>query len=720
MADPELDQTDSEEGLGFDVLALLTGLRLRVWLLLAIAVLSCVIGVFSALRYGKRLYRSETILRYRKVGPDPAMGETNFILTQLNMIKLPSNIAQVRQKLELPASISAIGSAISANLQRNTSLITIQGIWDDPQTVASLTNEVRDVFLENSLQTRRLEAGKKIRDIQQRLDSVRVELEEAEEKLREFTTTYKVVDLSKEAQWYLEHLINLDLLFEQARIEERTVNLQLENLNKIIAGLTERVKQEAESNQQMENIGALNIKIRRLQDAIKDDKNYRAANIELEMRKAELERARELYSKKIIARSELEKAEAEYKKQKAMALDTEDTKAWKKEIDELKSVILPEEGKEAPSGEVLRSMMIRGFELDLTAVAINDKVEHLRMARDQIQKKLDQMPERQIMYASLKREVTAGENEKRTLESQLADIRSVFESNEYDFTVISEAMVPVYHHRSNRRRIAMGVSVAIFGFFSILIILVELLDTSVRSENDLELKLKLKVLGTLPKVDFPPADLYPSNNKEPAFIEEFRIIAQQVRRITEKKGAKLLVVSADTDEGKTLAATNIANCLGRTDEKVLIIDAQVRDVKESFSLDRLLAPGEDQPGLGDYLSFKATEASEIITHSFLARVSCIPRGTAAVIPDLLNSNRMKQLLNEVASDYSIVIIDSPAILKYVDADILASMADAAIMVVKSKKCGKSQLIKALERLQQTKIPVIGAILTDVNKVFLKK
>lgn len=720
MSGSEPQQNNAEEGLGFDLLALIKGFRLHGRLIVLMVILSAIAGISSAYLFGKKIYRSETILRYRKVGPGPVMGETNFILTQLNMIKLSANLEKVRERLQLNATISSLGHAITASPQRNTSLITIQGTWDDPVMVASLTNCIRDVFLENGLRTRQQEAGKKLEDLQKRLDTVKAQLISSQEKLKEFTTKNQVIDLDKEAQWYLEQMINLDMLYEQARIEEKTVSLQLENLGKLIDNLKLRVAEESKSNKTMENIGALNIKIGRLKEAINEDKSHRAAMVELTQKKAEYERAQELFKKRLISAADLERAKADFDKQQALAIDTEQTRTWKKEADELKKIVLPDQGKEGPSGEVLRSMMLKSFELDLTAVAIKDKVMHLEQTRNRVKEKLDQLPALQSQHAILSRDIAAGEQEKKTLEAELADIRSQFESNEFDFTVISDAKVPIYPYRSNRKTIAAGVGAGLLALCLAGLLLFELVNTSVRSEKDLELKLGLKVLGVIPAWEGDRKELFPFSGNS-AFIEEFRIIAKQIRSNLAGKGARLLVVSADDNEGKTMVASNLANCFGRTDEKVLLIDAQVREVDTAISLIDFISAGQrsaELSGLGEYLSFKAEGVEEIIAPTLLPRVSCIPRAGHAVIPDLLNSNRMKELLEKLSTEYSMIIIDSPAVLKYVDADILATMADAVLMVVRSGRCSKGNLVKAARRLEQAKTQIIGAILTDVNKIYL--
>ncbi|MFZ5949930.1 MAG: polysaccharide biosynthesis tyrosine autokinase [Candidatus Rifleibacteriota bacterium] len=709
---------NEKEALGFDPLTILTGLRLKFKHLIFIGFFSAVLGILAALTMGQTTWQSETILRYKKVGENPTMGETNFLVTQLSLVKLPANLEATRQILGLPSKIENIGRAIEVTLQRNTSLLIIKGTWSDPALAASLTATIRDVFLENTLKIRQQENQKKQTDVESRLNEVIAELKTAEKNLQDFTISNNVIDLDKEAQWYLEQMISTDLLYEQAQIEEKTIGLQVSNLGKIIDNLKQRVAEEAANSSTMENLGDLNIKMQRLKDAIHEDKTHRAAQAELKQRELEYNQAQELFNRRLIAAAEVEKAKNAFERQKALTVDTEKTSAWKKDLDGLHQRVLPNKGEDGPAGTLLKSMMLKSFELDLESVAVKDKVEHLKAARARVKEKLDKLPTLQRDFVKFSREVAAREAEKKILEAELVAVKSSVESKEYDFTVVSQPAKPVFPHRSNRRIIAISVTSILFFAGLMLLIGLEFLDTSIKSERDCLAKLDLELLGVLSSVS-PSHTTFPGE-KDSVLVEQFRIIAQQLRTRLPDKGTTILVVSAEECEGRTMVTTNLACCFGRTDERVLMIDAQVRNIETNTSIKDFILTTKDQAlrGLGDYLSFRAQNTDEIVFPTSMARVSAIPRVGEAVIPDLINSNRMKELLNQICNEFSIILVDSPPVTGFVDADILCTHATAVLLIIRSRKTQLSAIKKAIKRIRDTRTPIIGVILTDVNKIYL--
>jgi Mrp family chromosome partitioning ATPase len=101
-------------------------------------------------------------------------------------------------------------------------------------------------------------------------------------------------------------------------------------------------------------------------------------------------------------------------------------------------------------------------------------------------------------------------------------------------------------------------------------------------------------------------------------------------------------------------------------------------------------------------------------------VECIPHVEEAVIPDVLASNRMKEMLKALSEDFSIIIMDAPAADQYVDAELVASMSDAILVVVRSRACSSSGLKRAIERLKETDVPIIGFILNDVDRFYINR
>ena len=198
------------------------------------------------------------------------------------------------------------------------------------------------------------------------------------------------------------------------------------------------------------------------------------------------------------------------------------------------------------------------------------------------------------------------------------------------------------------------------------------------------------------------------------------MIVLNVRREVPKKNPVIMVTSTERWEGKTMVTANLGACMGRQDERVLLMDAEIRSVQSEIDL-RYFISEKDKPlaGLGEWLSFEALSTDEIVWATELPGVECIPRLEAAVSPDLLGSGRMKELLEALSEQFSIILIDAPTVSTYVDAELLAQWCDAVIFVVRSRMCPASTLKKSIERVKSTGTPIAGFILNDVDQLYLK-
>ncbi|RMG46938.1 MAG: hypothetical protein D6723_16675 [Acidobacteria bacterium] len=809
------DDIDAGSELPFDIRTFLLGL-LRRWPIVVIStILFAALGVAGALLFGSRTYKAETVLLYK---PSSVAGVENDLYvppplpTQLHLVKLQSNLEEVRRRLKLPATLKALGAACDVVVERKTNLMIIRVEWDSPDMAAAIANTLRDVFLENQRRLRRTEVGKDLRDLEKRLEAIRQQLKKADAALKEFTTTHNVVDLEQETQWYLDELTSIELLLEQAQVEKKTIEKQMKNLDRIIEDLKRRVAKEQAQSAQLEALSDVNLRIQRLRELIQEDKQYRARLAELTQKELELERAKKLLAEGLISEVEFGKIKADYERQKALTIDTDQIKQWKAEMERLDRVVVPNQNGLTPSGEILQDMMRKAFDLQLQHVAVADKVEHLNEARARIKARLDALPALQREYVALNREVQSLENEKQQLENVLVKVRRVYESEASDFTIISEARPPVLPSQSNRKLIFLGIAALgpLMGLF--IIVLLELADMTIKSGSELSIRLGVPVLGVLPRL--PAGRQLIPGKVESELIEAFKIIARRIRYAVPKRGARLLIVSAQHGEGKTSLAANLAACLGRMDERVLLIDAQVRSGSQPPSLAQMLLAEESarngngrrpltpieavflQPvqnfaqfirrtipekawrtlpqitqrhprlaataarvkdwfhhrfeqmrslhpptgvagqhhtlrelitnghqslkGLGEYLSFEADQPDDVIWPTVLAGVECVPRIKEPVIPDLLGSRRMQALLDEVSSRFSLILIDAPPVLPYVDAELLAPWCDAVIFVVRSRMCRVGTLRRALDRLRATGAPIIGALLNGVDPLYLEE
>jgi len=722
MVNPETQQApEAGGGLPFEPLTLLIGL-LRRWKILAIFfVVSIALGLFAGIKFGTRTYEAETVMLYTpEEGTEEGLGRTPPLATQIQMVKIPSNLEEVRERLKLPTSLKALGRACRVLVERKTSLVFIRATWDSAKEVAAITNTLRDVFIANQVRLAKENAGRDLRDLEARFKKVRSKLLGADGKLQKFITINKIVDLNMEVKWNLEQLTSLELLLSNAKVDKDTLVLQKASLEKRINGLKAKEAKDKATQAKTQGLADLNIRIERIRRAIHDDKVQRTDSVDMVKYKLAFERAQKLYEKGLISKAEYEETRADFERQEVEALDTEQIKEWKRQLHILEKQVIPEKTSfKSESGGMLHDFQLKALTMELDEVSMRQKVIHLEQERKRVMARLEILTDLQRKYAGLTREVRARETESKTLDRELTQVRRDYQSNRSNFTIISDAKIPLFRLTSNRKIIVIVVVFLINMMGFTLILGLELMDTTIKSAAELTQKFSLPVIGIIPKIK-DAQGLFPDKAHFP-LIEPFRIIVRRLRHLVPKKGARLMIVSVNPGEGKTMIATNLAAALGRQDERVLLLDAQAR-AQESERNFRYLITEKEKPiiGLGEYLSFQAESVKDIIWPTTLPGVECIPHVEEAVIPDVLASNRMKEMLDALSKDFSIIIMDAPAADKYVDAELVASMSDAILMVVQSRTCPSAGLKRAIERLEETDVPIIGFILNDVDRFYINR
>ena len=722
MVNPETQQApEAGGGLPFEPLTILIGL-LRRWKILAIFfVVSIALGLFAGIKFGTRTYEAETVMLYTpEEGTEEGLGRTPPLATQIQMVKIPSNLEEVRERLRLPTSLKALGRACRVLVERKTSLVFIRATWDSAKEVAAITNTLRDVFIANQVRLAKENAGRDLRDLEARFKKVRSKLLGADGKLQKFITINKIVDLNMEVKWNLEQLTSLELLLSNAKVDKDTLVLQKASLEKRINGLKAKEAKDKATQAKTQGLADLNIRIERIRRAIHDDKVQRTDSVDMVKYKLAFERAQKLYEKGLISKAEYEETRADFERQEVEALDTEQIKEWKRQLHILEKQVIPEKTSfKSESGGMLHDFQLKALTMELDEVSMRQKVIHLEQERKRVMARLEILTDLQRKYAGLTREVRARETESKTLDRELTQVRRDYQSNRSNFTIISDAKIPLFRLTSNRKIIVIVVVFLINMMGFTLILGLELMDTTIKSAAELTQKFSLPVIGIIPKIK-DAQGLFPDKAHFP-LIEPFRIIVRRLRHLVPKKGARLMIVSVNPGEGKTMIATNLAAALGRQDERVLLLDAQARAQESERNLRYLIAEKEKPIiGLGEYLSFQAESVKDIIWPTTLPGVECIPHVSEAVIPDVLASNRMQEMLEALSKDFSIIIMDAPAADKYVDAELVASMSDAILIVVQSRACPNSGLKRAIERLQETDVPIIGFILNNVDRFYINR
>jgi capsular exopolysaccharide synthesis family protein len=195
---------------------------------------------------------------------------------------------------------------------------------------------------------------------------------------------------------------------------------------------------------------------------------------------------------------------------------------------------------------------------------------------------------------------------------------------------------------------------------------------------------------------------------EQSTIEQYRKLAATLHHAqTERQLKVVMVSSAVSGDGKTLTSTNLALTLSESyRRRVLLIDADLRrpSVHEVFQV-------KNVTGLTDSLKAENDRRLPLIQAS--AYLSLLLAGRPDSDPmSGLTSGRMRRLIGEAAATFDWVIIDTPPVVLLPDANLLAAMVDAAILVIGAGKTPHKLIMRAIDALGRNRI--LGVVLNRVD------
>jgi capsular exopolysaccharide synthesis family protein len=195
---------------------------------------------------------------------------------------------------------------------------------------------------------------------------------------------------------------------------------------------------------------------------------------------------------------------------------------------------------------------------------------------------------------------------------------------------------------------------------------------------------------------------------EQSTIEQYRKLAATLHHAqTERQLKVVMVSSAVSGDGKTLTSTNLALTLSESyRRRVLLIDADLRrpSVHEVFQV-------KNVTGLTDSLKAENDRRLPLIQAS--AYLSLLLAGRPDSDPmSGLTSGRMRRLIGEAAATFDWVIIDTPPVVLLPDANLLAAMVDAAILVIGAGKTPHKLITRAIDALGRNRI--LGVVLNRVD------
>ena len=171
----------------------------------------------------------------------------------------------------------------------------------------------------------------------------------------------------------------------------------------------------------------------------------------------------------------------------------------------------------------------------------------------------------------------------------------------------------------------------------------------------------------------------------------------------------IAVTSSIPDEGKTVVSVQLAAQFASLGKRVLLVDCDLRKPK----IKRMLGVKGSVTGLSECLSSQADFSiySTNVDHLYVLLSGKIPPNSS----ELLSNGKLEKMLKVLKERFDYIIIDTPPAIGAVDIQIVGSMVDGVLLVIRSNYVKMSVVRNVIKQLERNNIRIIGAILNGVKK-----
>ena len=211
-------------------------------------------------------------------------------------------------------------------------------------------------------------------------------------------------------------------------------------------------------------------------------------------------------------------------------------------------------------------------------------------------------------------------------------------------------------------------------------------------------------------------ELIVNNYPKSSVTEAIKTVRTNLRFSSIENDIKtILVTSSMSGEGKSFISANLAASYANSNEKVLLIDCDLRRgrQKEIFKLktktghgfSNLLIDNHNRINIKDYISKTSIKNLDVLTTG-----SYPPNPTV-----LLESSKIEKIINILKENYDYIILDTPPVTGLTDTLILSRLADIVLIVARAKKTTLELLENTKEALETVNANIAGVILNRVDK-----
>lgn len=635
---------------------------------------------------------------------EPAALEIDYA-TQIRLMQSPILVERAVETLQVDypnitveqiRSGLAVDRVLETEDEVETKILQVDYTDSDPQKTQRVLEVMKDVYLRYNAEQQEFRLQNGLDFINQQIPSARAEVASAEQLLKSFREENGVVDPQQQADALIDSLNAISTERQAIRADYQEAEAQLENLQ-----------------QQLERSPESALIASRLSESA------RFQSLLDEYQQTELTMAQQLTSytpQSPIVRA----AQRELDNQQELV---------RQEAQRILGDIIDQTG--LSDEDLFATAQLGGIDLGLVRQLVDTQTvlsglqsrdQSLAATETRLQASLDQFPDLIQTYNQLLPNITV---KQETLERLLAARQEVgleIGRGAYNWQVVESSSLGGKVGPNLKVDLLLG---AVLGLFvaTLAAFAREALDNRIHSESGIEKSVSLPVLGTVPGL---PASLKGTSSAgggsltlTPAlkatswlpFREALDFIYQGIQAKPRSTVKSIAVTSASANEGKALISIGLAFSASRLNQKVLLIDTNLRSpilhkglaLSNEEGLSTLLGGKDDSPKL----------------HTLNSQIEVL---TAGPVPDdpvrLLNSRAMRSWMDVFEKDYDFIVVNTPPLLSVVDAIQAASLCHTSVLVAKLHHTIQADLIQAVTMLQETDL--LGIIANGVKGIESKQ
>jgi len=522
---------------------------------------------------------------------------------------------------------------------KNSKIIDVSYLSTNPDFATHIVNSVARAYIEEILEMRMSASRYSLEWMTKKAEEEKTKLEQSERALQEYMKSHDIVTLQDKVAITPEKLTEFNALLIRAETKRKEV----ESLYNQVVGVTKNLKEA-------ETIPAI----------------------------ASEPTVQSLRGQILKAEQNIEELSKKYgKKHPAMIKADEEAKVLRQKREQ----------------EIRRVINSIKNEYDLAKA----NESSLRITLANTKAEAQSLSEKFIDYGVLTREVETNRQLFDALIKRIKEQSVTEEVKSVNVWVVEKAEKPLSPVKPRKvLNLFLGVIVGLLGGIG-LAFFFEYLDNTIKTPEDIENRLGLPILGTVPLLSKKDNSIIEETVlKEPQTLaaEAYKTIRTAILLSSASGPPKnILITSMGPEEGKTVTAVNLSVTIARLGYSVLLVDSDMRKprIHNIFKLN-------NQNGLSTYLAGATSDITTLLK-SPVTNLKVISSGPVPPNPsELLGSSRMKELLQILSERFDIIIWDSPPFMTVTDGIILSRLLEGTIMVVRAGKTTYNVAMRGLRSL----------------------